>query len=746
MIFRAGNFCVVNRPTILKPGTPNARRGPMAVSFRSRAAFFVPLGAVLALLLIAVGPTIQPPLTALPAFSEVPLSSSSILDQAGASLATGKGPAHGESVLCVASDQGDSQCMAPAAPPKDPSVSQPYWTNLTPPVSPPALEFASMTYDAADGYVLLFGGLSESAYPTNDTWTFHDGGWQNITATAGVAPAARSGMAMTYDAADHYVLAFGGYALGACSSTSPGSTCNDTWSFVSGKWSRVPTYFPLTVLEEPAAPQLTFDAADSYVVMLAGGFTWKYVAGVWTQFCPAGNCSRPLPGPGQLSGATVYDDRDGYVLFCAEGQTWTFSGGVWTNITASSPPSPPFRIDPQLAYDDVTGQVILFGGYGPGGVPRNDTWAFSNGTWTNVTSGSSPPSRYGGAMTNDSADSSMLLFGGDTQGGSAGNLNDTWVWGTSPPIAGLVIGVRPAVPLPGSGASFTSASRGGVGPFAYSWNFGDGGSSSTPNPTHDFAAEGLYEVQLWLNDSAGHTAYASTLVRVYVPLTITALRANPNPALLDRVVNLSANATGGTPPYTYSWAFGDGGTGGDLSNITHIYTTNGPFVVEVTVTDSAGGEVHSYLNVSIQLQALAGSTATSGFSPLTVTFVGQAEGGVPPYGFTWNFGDGTTASTVQNPTHQFNATGTFTVELNVVDAQGNRSTSSLTVTVGGPSAPGSLSSDWLIAFVLAAGIAGVVAVAWGLDRAHQRSRRAEGRQWIEELTAPPEHDDGSRLR
>jgi PKD repeat protein len=731
----------------------------MARFFRRSGAFFIALGAVLALLLFVLGPTFQPALAARPGAPDLPLTVSSPFDQARTSLLVGNGPARGESVLCAASDRGNSQCAVSLPPSHDPLVNQPYWTNLTSSPSPPPVEFASMTYDAADGYVVLLGGLSAGFTPINDTWIFRDGNWQNITATAGTAPSARSGMAMTYDAADRYVLAFSGENAGT-------PFTNDTWSFVDGRWHH------LNVSGAPGYPEwveMAYDSADSSVVLFGTfdsdsgqvALTYTYRAGVWDLVTRSNN-STLYPQPSvREEFAMTYDADDGYILLFGGwndvagrvlGDTWEFSAGNWTNVSASLATSPAPAFGTQMTYDDSSGEVILFGGAptfggnGTGVAELNDSWSFEGGAWANVTPTLSPPARYGGAMANDSADSSVILFGGDVRGGNPSILNDTWVWSASPPIARLTVLATPSVPLPGSPVLFTAAFEGGVSSFDYSWNFGDGGLSASPDPTHEFAAVGSYDVQLWLNDSAGHTAHASDLVRVYVPLSLTELRATPNPALLDRVVNFSAIATGGTPPYTYSWAFGDGGTGGNLSNITHIYTTNGPFTAEVTVTDSVGGVAHSFLNVSIQLQALAGSTATSGISPLTVTFVGQAEGGVPPYGFTWNFGDGTPASTLQSPTHRFNVSGTFTVELNVVDAKGNRSTSSLTVTVGGPPTPGSDSSGWLIAFVLAAGIAGVVTVAWGVDRARQQSRRAEGRQWIEQLTVPPEHGDDSQHR
>ncbi len=49
--------------------------------------------------------------------------------------------------------------------------------------------------------------------------------------------------------------------------------------------------------------------------------------------------------------------------------------------------------------------------------------------------------------------------------------------------------------------------------------------------------------------------------------------------------------------------------------------------------------------------------------------------------WTWNFGDGQT-STVQNPSHTYNSPGTYTVSLNVSNADGsNISTKSNLITV-----------------------------------------------------------------
>jgi PKD repeat protein len=552
-----------------------------------------------------------------------------------------------------------------------------------------------MAFDALDGYVVLFGGFSPSAEPTSDTWIFLNNEWTNISSTAGTPPSPRYGMGMTYDALDGYLLAFGGSTTTACP-PSTSSECNDTWLFYGGKW----TQRTLVVAPpETWGVGMAYDAADSYVVLFGGSpgvGTWNYSHGTWNQIASASNTTYVQPSARTGMGMT-YDVADGYVVLFGGyginevlGDTWRFVGGVWTALT-SSPSAPSPREALMMAYHNATRTVLLFGGdsyipdpppYGP----LNDTWSFAGGSWTNVTSGRGPAARGSGSMTYDANDSCVLLFGGTEELGTAGNQNDTWGWCAAPPVVGLSILADREVPLPGESVAFGASFAGGVPPFTYSWAFGDGSTSASSNPVHSYSAAGYYPVRLWLNDSAAHDVNATRVIHVYVPLAAPSVSANPNPAFLGQPVNFSSTDTGGTPPYTYAWNFGDGGTGGNLSNITHIYTTNGPFEAGVTITDSLGAFASAFVSITIQLQALMQSSALTGSPPLAVTFTGGAQGGLPPYSYSWDFGDSTPISTVQNPNHIFGSSGTYTVVLVVTDAEGNHATNSIRVQVGtGPS-------------------------------------------------------------
>jgi PKD repeat protein len=610
------------------------------------------------------------------------------------------------------------------------------WTNLTDPSAPPSLDYAAMAFDPVDNYTVLFGGQAAGAYPTNQTWMFTNGSWTNITSIAGQAPIPRDGMAMAYDPVDRYILAYGGGSFLSTCSRSSSDSCDTTWAFYSGRWHIVATSGTLPDVSMQFS--MTYDSADGYVLATDGTDTWKYLGGTWTPFCGS-NCTSFVPGP-DLVGSVAYDASDAYVLFSGQGYTWKFHSGSWTNISTSSGTAPSSREYFSMASDTEDGSVMEFSGLNStssGGFSYlNDTWSFSGGTWANVTSQVAPSARYGAAFAFDAPEDGFVLFGGDTQLGSSGDLNDTWFLGPHAPIGELSVLLSPSLPRPGENTTFAVNFSGGTGPFSYSWIFGDGGTSANANPTHLFRSVGFFVVSVWVNDSLDDRAAGSIRVHVFVPLSVSTLTASPNPAILDQPVNFSISPVGGSPPYTLSWAFGDGGVGGNLTNVTHIFTTDGPFTVEATLSDSTGALVRASVNVTIQLQALAGVSQSSASSPLTVDFLGQAQGGIAPYSFNWSFGDGTVAE-IQNPAHTFSTVGVYSVSLTVTDAKGQSSKTNLSVQVGSPSKGGSVSapSSWLLPALLGLIIGITVAAILTVAIVQSRRRRREGEEWIRELTA-----------
>src|SRR5262249_49590167 len=81
----------------------------------------------------------------------------------------------------------------------------------------------------------------------------------------------------------------------------------------------------------------------------------------------------------------------------------------------------------------------------------------------------------------------------------------------------------------------------------------------------------------------------------------------------------------------------------------------------------------------------------------SVQFNGSATGGAAPLTYSWNFGDGGTASGTLTPTHTYAENGVYTATLTVTDSQSSTSQSSATITVNNvpptPSISGTPSSS-----------------------------------------------------
>jgi outer membrane protein assembly factor BamB len=68
---------------------------------------------------------------------------------------------------------------------------------------------------------------------------------------------------------------------------------------------------------------------------------------------------------------------------------------------------------------------------------------------------------------------------------------------------------------------------------------------------------------------------------------------------------------------------------------------------------------------------------------IPLQFTGTIFGGIPPYSYLWDFGDGQ-ASDKQNPTHGYTNVGNYTATLSVIDHEGNQSSDTADVTIAYP--------------------------------------------------------------
>jgi PKD repeat protein len=211
-----------------------------------------------------------------------------------------------------------------------------------------------------------------------------------------------------------------------------------------------------------------------------------------------------------------------------------------------------------------------------------------------------------------------------------------------------------------------------TGATSWSWNFGDGGTSTLQNPTHLYNAPGTYTIQLTANGQS----FASRVVSVSSGVASDFSFTPSNPTTQT---NITFNDRSSGNITSWLWNFGDG-TSSTQQNPVKRYTSGGNYPVTLTVSTSTGQQSINAHTVSVTTATPAAPPVSAAFaiSPLTaavranVAFTDQSTGS--PTSWQWNFGDGAT-SNAQNPTHAYVTQGSYGVSLTVSNATSSSSAS-----------------------------------------------------------------------
>ena len=208
----------------------------------------------------------------------------------------------------------------------------------------------------------------------------------------------------------------------------------------------------------------------------------------------------------------------------------------------------------------------------------------------------------------------------------------------------------------------------------FAWNFDDGSSSTELNPTHTYQNYGTYNVEFTASNGTSQqvTVVEVTLVK---PLSVNEIEYEINQGILTA----QASFTGGVAPYTYNWQLGDGSTL-TTQSLTYNYLYSGDYQVTLTVTDNEGTEQTKVVDVTAVVPLSIDANVT--VNDLSAQFNAQVTGGFNSYTYSWDFGDGSALSNLQNPIHTYQADGAFNVTLSVTDTQTNDTfTKELSLTV-----------------------------------------------------------------
>lgn len=146
--------------------------------------------------------------------------------------------------------------------------------------------------------------------------------------------------------------------------------------------------------------------------------------------------------------------------------------------------------------------------------------------------------------------------------------------------------------------------------------------------------------------------------------------ASPTSGTAPLMVTLIDTSTGSIS--SRAWTFSDGTTD-TAQTVIKTFNTPGSYTATLKVT-GPGGSATATQNITATAAAVApvanfSASPTSGTAPLTVQFTDTSTGTVTAW--SWDFGDGTTLSTQQNPSHTYATTGTYTVKLTTTNSAGS---------------------------------------------------------------------------
>lgn len=196
----------------------------------------------------------------------------------------------------------------------------------------------------------------------------------------------------------------------------------------------------------------------------------------------------------------------------------------------------------------------------------------------------------------------------------------------------------------------------GPGTLLYSWDFGDGTTSTLKNPTHRYATKDVYQVRLTVSNTVGCSVTSSSIA-----VNAAYFQTNFSSQLLCRQVNFSGSSF--LFPSSSVWKFGDLGTSTLYPSTTHTYAAAGSY--DVTLINTYNNTCKDTITKTIAVQSLVSfnsnvtvPAATCKGSTVSMTVTSS----VAPNSINWNFGDGSSfITTSTNVSHIYQKAGTYTV-------------------------------------------------------------------------------------
>jgi gliding motility-associated-like protein len=224
----------------------------------------------------------------------------------------------------------------------------------------------------------------------------------------------------------------------------------------------------------------------------------------------------------------------------------------------------------------------------------------------------------------------------------------------------------------GAQTGFDAVVSVGTAPYTFAWQFGDGGFSDQQSPTHLYGGTGLYTVSVTATDTFGCSTVCTVPVDIILPPYVY---TGFTEAIVNDCGSTTVQFTDTTfgNPIAWQWDFGDGSPIDNTQNPSHTYSGIGPYTVTLIADNGVFSDTMVKPNLVSVWQIPSADFAPEETVVCDSAFIRFFDNSTHATQWAWDFGDASSTSNtadIQNPSHQFNVAGTYTVNLTVTTAEG----------------------------------------------------------------------------
>ena len=257
----------------------------------------------------------------------------------------------------------------------------------------------------------------------------------------------------------------------------------------------------------------------------------------------------------------------------------------------------------------------------------------------------------------------------------------------------VALSVTPTPAYVSQNVTLTATTRGGLPPYSYLWNFGDGSpllTTSINTTVHAYASAGTFPANVTVTAAGNTSANATSPVTVLAIPSLTMVWSPPAPKA-GQTVNFTAVLSPAGAGWRYFFTYGDGNNSGLTAPGTnvagHAYQRPGTYSFNVTAFNATSNyrvdsPIYS-LTVSVGFTISLLPNPSPSEVGANTSFTATVTGSSTALQYLFSFGDTTSLGPTSSATvqHVYTASGNYTVNVTGTNATGISASTSLVLPV-----------------------------------------------------------------